>query len=288
MTIRSRYPLNQSPFYKLSSKKKLAEILDSDIKILGKLVDGKMYTTFENKGRPIQTPIRELKKIHKKIFELISRIEVPNYVHAPRKGRSYITNANNHLGNIPIIKTDVCRFYPSVTFDFIFRLFNQTFKCSPDVSWFLSKICCFQGKHLPTGSPISGYLAYFSCKHIFDEIDLLVRSNQCTLTLYVDDITISGKNASKVFLYKVIRVIWNNGLRTKPKKSITFPANHPKTVTGVVISGEKPLIPNRTHKVIWEGRRLLSKIRNPSSRSKIEKSIQGRVQAARQIDPSFK
>lgn len=291
MTVKKRYPLDQSPLFKLVTKKKLGELLGFNLKNLKFPIDEKQYHVFPKVSggriREIQTPVCDLKRIHKKIAILLSKIEMPDYVHST-KGRSYISNAKQHLGTYPLVKTDISQFYPSTIFPFVYRFFYSTCKCSPDVSFILSHICCYKGEHLPTGSPISGYIAYFASKHIFDEIDRLTKNGKCIMTLYVDDITISGERSSKRLLWEVNKIIQRNGLKVKNKKSISYAPFRPKTVTGVIITGDQPRIPNKLHKNIWETRNKLSKTKNQYLRSKLETSNRGKIQVARQIDPSFK
>lgn len=291
MAVNKRHPLDQSRLFKLVTKKKLGELLGFDLKNLKFLIDEKQYHVFPKvsggKTREIQTPVGDLKRVHKKIAILLSKIEVPDYVYST-KGRSYISNAKQHLGIYPLIKTDISQFYPSITFSFVYRFFYCVCKCSPDVSFILSRICCYKGKHLPTGSPLSGYVAYFSSKHIFDEIDRLVKNEKCVMTLYVDDITISGERASKRLLWRVNKIIRHHGLKVKNKKSISFAPGCPKPVTGVIIDRDKLRIPNKLHKTIWETRFKLSKIKDQLLRSKLEASNRGKIQVARQIDPSFR
>jgi len=237
--------------------------------------------------RDIQHPILDLNRVHKRLANLLSRIEVPDYVHSTR-GKSHISNAKQHTGNVPLVKTDISKFYPNIIFSSVKRVFRDLFKCSSDVAFLLAHICCYQGKHLPTGSSISGYMAYFSSKHIFDEIDRLAKREQCTMTLFVDDITISGKKASKRLLNEINAVIRQGGLKVKDKKSHCFAAHQPKTVTGVIITGDSLRIPNKLHQKIWESKGKLAETTDKYERIKLKASIRGRSQAARQIDPDFK
>ena len=286
MAIKKRYLIDQSPLFKLPTKRKLSTLLRFDLKEFESLIDEKKYRVFKKDERDIQHPILDLNRVHKRLANLLSRIAVPNYVHSTR-GRSHISNAKMHTGNVPLVKTDISKFYPSITFSSVNRLFRDLFKCPPDVAFLLTHICCYQGKHLPTGSSISGYVAYFSSKHIFDEIDRLAKSEQCTMTLFVDDITISGRNASKRLLNLTKTVIRQGGLKVKDKKSHCFAAPQPKTVTGVVIVGDNLRIPNKLRQKIWKYKTKLAETNDPHERIKLEASIRGRRQAARQIDPAF-
>jgi hypothetical protein len=62
------YPLNQSPLFKLKTKRKLLEIIGLSKKQADKLMLDSAYKQFENDaGRTIQEPIPQLKAVHKRI-----------------------------------------------------------------------------------------------------------------------------------------------------------------------------------------------------------------------------
>jgi len=134
MANRIRYSLNQSPFYRLNSKRKLGELLGFELANFAKLVDVSNYHVFCNKQeREIQHPIKELDPVHRRIAKLLARLDLPDYLHS-RKGRSYVSNAAAHASDVPLIKTDISKFYPSTSFSSIFNLFRERFQCSPDVA----------------------------------------------------------------------------------------------------------------------------------------------------------
>lgn len=280
---RISYPLNQSPFFRLSSKRKLAEILGFESHDFDALVDDSNYRQFFNKkDRSIEHPIGELASVHKRIAKLLSRVELPDYLHS-QKGRSYISNAKAHVKKSPLIKSDISKFYPSTTFTSIYSLFNNDFHCSPDVSWQMARICCYKGKHLPTGSYLSGIVAYLTHREMFDEISKLAINHGCVMTCYVDDIVISGSNANKALLFQVRKIVSKNGLIAKPEKSKTFPAHSVKVVTGVAISGDKIEAPNKQLKEIRLTREKLKRARNSKLRANLMLSLQGRYLAVKQI-----
>jgi hypothetical protein len=200
-----------------------------------------------------------------------------------KSGSSYIQNAKLHVGQIPLIKTDISKFYPSTSFGFIMRMFLEKFQCASDVAWILAKICSYKGKHLPTGSHISGYIAYFANQDLFKKIEALTKAHNCTLTCYVDDIVISGEKANPSLLKKVRYIITRHGYSTKDKKSVHYTANQPKRVTGCIIRGNDILLPNSRHHKI----KLLRDARNfEKSKERIkliDRELQGRVNEANQV-----
>jgi hypothetical protein len=283
MVKRALYSVNQSPFYRLNSKRKLAELLGFEMADFTKLVDDSNYHHFLNKnGREIQHPINELDPIHNRIAKLLARLDLPDYLHSC-KGRSYVSNAAAHMSDVPLIKTDISKFYPSTSFSSVFNLFHESFYCSRDVAWHLARLCCYKGRHLPTGSYLSGIIAFLAHRPMFDEIFELSCRVGCTMTCYVDDIVLSGNQATKTLLYEVCGIITRHGLAAKRDKSKTFPANKPKIVTGVVISSDGLAVPNKR---LQDAQRVRNLIMNTSDLKEIDRlrsSLRGKLQEAKQI-----
>ncbi|WP_233863700.1 reverse transcriptase family protein [Paraburkholderia adhaesiva] len=284
MATKERYDFRQSPFFRLSSRKRAAELLAFDLADVDSLVGEGSYHVFVNdKGRTIQHPQGALSVVHKKIATLLARLAAPSYVRSV-KGESYISNTGAHCGRVPLIKTDISKFYPSTKFSAVYDLFHRRFECSPDVAYLLATLSCFKGKHLPTGSYLSGSLAFFSHEEMFQQIHDLAVSHGCQMTCYVDDIVISGERATKALLYQVRGVVRKHGLSTKDDKSKTFSAHKPKIVTGVVLSADGLRLPNSRHKMIHETRKAL-RLRMPDAeRTPLLASLRGRLQEAKQIE----
>ena len=281
--MKKTYPLNQSPLFKITSKKKLALVLGVDLSTQKSLLLSNSFQGFETQaGRAIQYPIGDLIPIHRKLGLLFSSIEVPEFL-TSQKGSSYVKNAGVHKGNIPVIKTDISKFYPSVGFGFILRMFIEDFKCAKDVAWILAKLCSYNGVHLPTGSKISGYVAYFANRKMFDEIDKLANLNQCNMTCYVDDIVISGAAANKKLLVQIRRIVLRHGLVTKDEKSRCYTANSIKKITGCIVRADKLLLPNIRHMKMSIIRRQLTAEKNPIVRRELDKKLKGRAEEAIQI-----
>jgi len=279
---RKRYPLQQSPLYRLRGKGRFETVLGVSWDSVEALLQSDAYRVWTNeKGREIQAPIHWMAAVHKTIGDLLGRIEIPGYVFS-QKGRSYADNARQHLGKHPVIKTDIHRFYPSVTRAMVFRTFVRDFECAADVADRLADICCYQQRHLPTGSPLSGRVAFFAARQLFDEIDQLAQRHECKLTIYVDDITLSGPRATKQLLAMVRSLIARHGLHSKAKKSRTFAPGSPKSVTGAVIVEEELRLPNARHRLLYEARQEL-RVAVGDERRRLQRQVKGREQEAKQI-----
>ena len=173
--------LEQSPFYCLHSKKKLAKILYITPKQLRKVLSKKMLYIEGNKDilnkssdkqkfRHIEKPIRSLKRIQERVKFILSCIELPDFVYSPGKGKSHIKNAKLHQNNPIIMCLDIKKYFFSKSSRRVYWFFNKRMKCSPDVSATLVSLLTYKG-YLPTGSPSSPIMSYYAHINIFN-IDL--------------------------------------------------------------------------------------------------------------------
>jgi len=276
------YPIHQSPFFMLRGKGQFLSVIGVEWESYKQLLAPNLYKVWETKkGREIQQPIGWLAVIHKRIGNLLARIEVPDYVFS-QKGRSYADNARQHLGNTALAKTDINKFYPSTTRSMVFKMFCDDFRCAEDIAHALADICCYQQKHLPTGSPLSGRIAFLASRQMFEDISGVALREKCVMTAYVDDITVSGAGATKKVLGEIRQIVSKYGHKTKKKKSLTYAPYAPKEVTGAIVHGSKLLLPNARHLKLWLAKAQFSIAVGPD-RDKAFREVKGREQEARQI-----
>lgn len=289
VVTRKIYAIDQCPFYKMASRKRLAALLGFELTVLERIAAAATtnYRIFEikqdEKLRKVEVPKRVLERIHRKVFSLLERIEKPEYLHSGVKGRSYITNAKVHIGLVPLVKLDLKKFYPSVGAARVYRFFYQALHCSPDVAGLMTKLCTVDG-HVPTGSCVSQLLAYFAAKPMFDELHLLALQHDVRDSCYVDDLTWSGERATSSFLWSAKRIVHSHGF--KYHKERTYTAAQQKLVTGVMIEAEKiAVLPSRELK-LWRDINALG-IHEPEERLAAVNSLIGKVVANGQIEQRF-
>ena len=276
------YPLSDSPFFKLRGKGQVERLLCIDLKQIPRLLDPSNYRVWINdKDREIQAPKNSLEQVHKRIASLLARIEVPDYVFS-QKGRSNVANAWRHRGHVPLIKTDIHKFYPSTTRSMVVCLFRESFQCAADIANILADICCYRQEKLPTGSPLSGYVAFLAARQMFDRIEALAQANNAKFTLLVDDITISGPNANLQLLLEVRKIVRHSGYKTRGGKSKTYRASRPKPVTGAIISDRKLLLPNKQHANINATKDSLAAA-PIAARIRLKARLRGQLVAADQV-----
>lgn len=280
------HPDHQSALHRVGSHKRLAKVLMSTVNEIESLKSLSCpYNKWpDKKGRLIENPIPELKRIQRRVGKLLSKIEYPSYLHSAVKDRSYRSNAKAHTKYGRMVKTDIRKFYPRTSRSSVFQFFRRDLKCAPDVSDTLAQLLTCEG-HLPTGGPASPILSYYVNKHMFDGLSKLAERLGVRMSVYVDDVVFSGEQASKRLLAKVKKIISSHGYTTH--KDAMYGRDQTKTVTGVTIKDGKLLLPNRRHKNIGCDLAALRKCSAADGRESIMPVILGRLNEASQLDERF-
>lgn len=292
--MRTRYPLNQSPLYKLQNRRKLAELFGLSLHELEHLAASRErhYNTFSKeiekegkiKTRYIEHPKPKLRLVQKRLVALLDRIQPPDYIHSGFRGRSYITNASSHSCDSRVAKIDIKGFFPSAYAGYVHRSFEDTFQCSPDVAGVLTKLTTIFG-HIPTGGNSSTIISFFAFKPMFDEIHALAQSRGLVMSCCVDDMTFSGPAATKSFLNEVHLIVSRYGLKTH--KRHCFEANQTKIVTGVALTPKGMRLPNSRRKKLAEAFTAFDQETSPQGKIVLGAKLLGRATEAAQIEKQF-
>ena len=288
------YEINQSPLYKLSSKRKLAAILQIEYASLLRAKDWINYTVSEigkasGGFRTIYNPSRELKQVQRRIKNLLSRISIPSWVFSGCKGVCHVDNGKYHEHSVYFIQSDLHAFYDSCSRERVYRLFKDRFKCSSDVSALLSDLTTLTLEDgstvIPTGSPCAQLVAFFAYQDMFNELHNLARNHGCKFSLYVDDLTFSSKmpfSNPAVYKKKLLQIVKRYGHSLSLSKTAYRSADETKIVTGVAITKEGvSAIPNKLRYKIVQGT-----AQSCTGDTSTALSTLGRISSARMIEPS--
>lgn len=247
------------PLFRIKRRKDLCRILNISLQDLRSLTDQSMYAvkdvlTKKGKVRHTETPVKSLRAVHERLTRLLMSIQPPDYLFCPVKGRSQIDNALRHRNAGVICTLDIKNYFPSTPASKVAWFFLTRMECAPDVSAILAKIICRNGR-LPTGSPLSSIAAFYAFSEMWDHISAIALKYGCVLTVYMDDLTISGPKVSGEALWEIKQAIHRAGLQYH--KEHVYRAQ-PAIVTGVVIRDGKLLLPNRQHRKCHDTRQLVS------------------------------
>lgn len=205
--------------------------------------DEKKQPRFENGvalTRPINAPVKKLKEVQSKLLiNVLYQIKLPEYFFGGIKKKDAVLNARFHQGNKYFFLTDLKDFYPSVHFTSVEKALRKE-GFYPDVAKLITRLSTKEGA-IPQGCPTSSFLAslviYHSCGDLFEKLKM----EGLTVSVYVDDITISSPIDFKNKTIGILDDLRNRGLKINFEKThyCTF---NPK-VTGIQVknNGITPL-----------------------------------------------
>lgn len=278
-----RYPLKESCLYKVPSRSKLSQLLLADLKFLQfQTTCDTPYLEFKVDGRKIQEPKPGLKKAQLRFATLLSAVITPDYLHSGVKRRSYVSNSEGHDAGYACAKLDVKKFYPSATAEAVSRFFTEKLEWPADVAAFGTKLLTWRG-HLPTGGNASPILSFWAYRPMFDEISDLAKLNNCHFSLYVDDMTLTGRFATRRLQYRACQIVRKHGLI--PHKLYTFSPRQARVITGVARTVHGSQLPRARQKLVWEAHLNLKRASNGQEKAAAFKTLVGRVCEAAHVDP---
>jgi hypothetical protein len=282
------YAIEKSPLYRLRNRRKLAKYLNVQTNYF-KQYHRYVYEEFSTPKpngdgeRHFSDPQNELKVIQKQICKLMKRIETPAWLMSGKDGCSYITNSEEHLKHKFIKTMDISKFYDSAEKSRVYSMFRNTFKMEHDIAWIMTDLVTYNGC-LPTGSPSSQLIMYWTYAEMFEKINSIAERKGCHFSLYVDDMTFSSNMPITSDLREEVGCLLKKyGLKAKAKKDHYYQPNDFKVVTGVGIKGGKKIVSNGKRKKIID---LYAQCKENTNIKDIEK-LKGMLCSARQIEPDI-
>ncbi len=279
------YPINQCALYKMPTKSRLAKILGRSANfIAARAGDPTLYKVWDEpksngKFRTIEAPRDDLKAIQRRIATLLQRVLAPTYLYSPVKGKSYVDNAVQHRGAREIRLLDVVDYFGNCGFGAVHWFFKNDMKCSPDVAWLLASLATRNG-HLPQGSPCSPILSFYSCYDMWQKIQALCAAEGCKLTVYVDDITVSGDFVPEKLIWGIKQVLHNHQHthhRQKERRHVSRAAE----VTGIILKAERMSVPHRHYKKLLDARTALLNTEDVDEKARLKSraiSLESQIQ----------
>jgi hypothetical protein len=303
------YSLRDSPFFRLRSRKKMAQLLRVSPKTLSKISKrNDLYSRCwkskkgdiwiknppdeadADKYRPIDIPDHRLKALQARIADLLSRITPPEWLFSPVKGRSYVDNAAYHKDAKAYWLLDIENFFPNCSGNNVANFFSEKLECSPDVTAILVHITTILDTEtnrvgLPQGSPCSPILAYYSNHDMWMEIESIVKGASLKHGVYADDITISGDMIPKTAIWEIKKSVRKHGHTIKAAKEVSL-IHTPADITGVIVAEGKTKLPNRQWKKLNELLAERKMAKSPKLIQRLDNQISGRIAQKNQVEQS--
>ena len=210
--------------------KHLAHRLGVTVKVLAKVAEAPERWCEElvlldpakpTKPRNVLNVRGQLRQLQSRMLRnvLLPALPVSQYSHGGVRRRHIKTNVEPHLESTFVFTTDISDFYPSISHNRVYRLFAETFQCSPDVARICTRLCTHDF-HLALGLITSPILADQVMHRIDERIGLACREAKLVYTRYVDDLTISGPYDLEAsgFADLVQRILEEHGFVVNPDK----------------------------------------------------------------------
>lgn len=280
------YPLDQCGLSALKSKKQLASRLNRSLSFLqSRAGDPTHYREWHEPKRSggtrlIEAPRPDLKLIQRRIADLLQRVAPPDYLFSPVRGRSYLENAIVHRDAKTIKLLDINDYFGNCLAKSVYAFFHNHLRCEPDVAYLLTGLTCRNG-HLPQGSPASPILSFYSAFDMWNAIHEKVDAVGCRMSLYVDDVTISGKTVPEALVFAVKGILHKHG-HDYSKRKEGRKHRRPAEVTGLMVGSGKASVPHRHYKKLLDARLSARTVTDEAERARAKAraaSLEHQVQA---------
>ena len=204
--------------------------------------------------------------------------------------KSILTNAEIHLNKHCIVNLDIKDFFPSITFEKVFRIFAYH-GYTNEVSFVLAKLCTFEGK-LPQGSPASPGISNIVCLKLDARLTALAQKYEADYSRYADDLTFSGKNDLQSIIKAIPSILKEEGYAVNEKKTrIAYPHQR-QEVTGLLVNGDRVRIPKAYKRSLYQELYYCSKFGVPDNMNRINCSkafykehIYGKIYFVNLVEP---
>jgi len=247
-----RYELYQSPFAQGPTQRDVAALLGETRDDVRRLINYKEHfvvrrqieTGKKKKLRDLAYPEGRLRAAHERLKFHLNKIKQPSYLFSPRRNRGQRDNAALHLDQDQYLTLDLKQFYPSTTFQMVKRWFCDHLGMEEDVAGILAHLSTVDGR-VSFGSPLTPVLCSLIHRPLFDRIAAVCRSRGLRYSVWVDDLTISGRFVPREVLNQIREIVRTAGLKSH---SIRYRCgNRPVFITGIGVVGSSLVAPNSLH-----------------------------------------
>lgn len=247
MPAYERYELERSPLAQKPTQKELAELLGETRDDLRRLAAYKEQfivrrpQIIRNKARELAYPVARLRAIHERLKFHLNKIKQRGYLFSPRRKHSQRDNAYLHLNQDQYLTLDLKQFYPSTSAAMVRKWLIEDLGMYEDVAGLLTRLCTIDGK-ISFGSPLTPVLCTLVHRNMFDAIAEICEARRLRNSVWVDDLTISGKFVPGTVVNDIRQVIRSAGLKSHRVKYRC--GNRPVFITGIGVVGPRLIAPN--------------------------------------------
>lgn len=236
--------------------------------------------------RHIDNPMGDLKMVQRAIYRTLLKEttkSLPLGMTGGIAGRSTADNAAPHLGQPLVGVLDIKDCFPHTRYTAIYSVWRERYGFEQHLATILTKLTTRHG-HLPQGAPTSSALCNLALLPLYESIDVYAKLVELNFTLFVDDITISGKPARvRDAVGPIVKRIVEHGYAVRSQKVDLMGGHQRQSVTGWVVN-EKTNVPRMR---IMEVRDEIIRLgREPARVTSADlRSVSGKINNIRRVAP---
>lgn len=235
-----------------------SRILGVDREVINKYVFASDYyyteATIPKKSggvRILQIPSLELKRVQRWIVDsILKKIRISEYATGFCDGASIVRNATKHLKKECVVSMDIQDFFPSISFETVFRIFNY-YGYTKELSFFFAKLCTYNNE-LPQGSPASPWLSNIACLKLDKRLAKLAERYESDYTRYADDITFSGSKYIGNIIKTSILILNDENFKVNERKTRVAFKKDRQEVTGLIVNNDSVRVDRRYKRSLWQ------------------------------------
>lgn len=196
-----RYHIDRSPLAQKPTQRDIALLLGETRDDLRRLVNykdsfivrRKIIVGKKKKLRELAYPYGRLRAVHERLKFHLNKIKQPSYLYSPRRNRGQRDNALLHLDQAQYLTFDLRQFYPSTTEQIVKNWFRKDLNMYGDVAGLLTHLSTIDGK-VSFGPPVTPVLCSLIHRSMFDQIATVCERRGLRYSVWVDDLTVSGRS----------------------------------------------------------------------------------------------
>jgi RNA-directed DNA polymerase len=232
-----------------------------------------------SKTRRIDNPREPLKSLQREIkTSILEKVALPDFMHGGVRRRSARSNAGPHVGRAEVLTLDIRGFFPNIGAARIRKVWKKYFCASGRVADMLTALTAFEN-HLPQGSPASNAIANLVALPLGYDLARICETHNLAFTIYVDDITISGKGL-RPLIPLFIGALAAHGFAVSASKVKLMGPSGRQAVTGVTVNRT---VSNGGKRLRHLGGALVRGLAAPPSESDLAR-LRGQVVQAKSVN----
>jgi len=204
--------------------------------------DASMFRTSQEKSdggqRPIVKPNKSLSKWLKQTLRAMrgARKDWPTFIHGGVRKRSYVSFARPHSSKKTVITLDIRNCFGSIKQKQVAESLVTKLNLSSNLAKRIAAKLCVDGK-IPQGFATSNFLTNLYLNDTLLSIRRKLTKKRVEMTVYVDDIALSGNNFNSSEAINIVCVELSRAkLAIKKTKVKVMQSNQRQVIVGLVVN----------------------------------------------------